>query len=127
MIGWGIILLSTRVKHEYHYERDVLAAIINSECGVCDDFELYLVGSVVLNRCDSELYPNEIKEVVSQTNQFHGRHTQHYVATKRTKRVADDLLNGINRVPDIMYFCDHSSEEPMKTVLIFGKHHKYGI
>lgn len=126
MIGWGIILLSTRVKHEYHYERDVLAAIINSECGVCDDFELYLVGSVVLNRCDSELYPNEIKDVVSQTNQFHGRHTQHYVATKRTKRVADDLLKDINRVYDIYFFCTHESKMPMKRVKIKGERHLYG-
>lgn len=123
----SLIVVDKSYKEVYYNDKDALAALINSECGNCSITEQYLVGSVVLNRlCDSS-YPPTIRQVIRQQGQFHGYKTKHYKPTKKTRKVADDLLNNLYLTPDIKFFCTKKSERPMDRVLITGEHHLFGI
>lgn len=54
------------------YELDLLARLIHQEAGsdwIPDDVQLW-VGSVVLNRVDSELFPDTIHDVIYQSGQY---------------------------------------------------------
>lgn len=115
-------------KEVYYSDRDALAALINSECGNCSITEQFLVGSVVLNRtCDSR-FPNTIRQVIRQQGQFAGYKTKHYKPTKKTRKVADDLLDNLYVTPYITYFCTRESTiKPMTSVMVIGEHHLFGI
>lgn len=121
-----LLVVDKSYKEPYYSERDALAAIIHAECGNCSEMDLYLTGSVVLNRTLEPNYPNTIRGVIRQPNQFHGYLTSQYIPTKKTKKVADDLLKGVFHVPCLIYFCTKDSRRPMNTVLIEGKSHLYG-
>lgn len=122
----GMFTVDNIIRKDYHSERDALAAIIESECSNCSILEKYLVGSVVLNRCNHKDYPNEIHKVINQPSQFHGRKTKRYRPTRTTKKVADDLLGGLYITPEILYFCTYASKQPFDKVLVFGEKHIYG-
>ena len=126
LIMGAIVTMSVPHKPKEMSELDTLAATIHSECSNCDLTEMYLVGSVILNRCNSDMFPNEINHVVHEYNQFHGVGTSHYRPTEKTRKVAQDLLQGLYITPDILFFCTYNSEQPMGTVTIRGKRHIYG-
>lgn len=85
-----------------------------------------MVGSVILNRCGMEDFGQEINQVIHQPNQFHGVQTKHFRPTHSTRKIAEELLAGRYRIPNIIYFCSYTSKQPMDTVLIYGTHHLYG-
>ncbi len=105
----------------------MLSSIINAECSNCDEFEQYLIGSVVINRMSNKDWPNGLNNVVNQENQFHGVNTKQFKSTEETVAIATNLLNGIGVVPDIYYFCLTTVEDkPMDTILIKGTYHYFG-
>ena len=99
-------------------ELETLALIIYQEAGAdfCSDETRRMVGSVVLNRVDSDRYPNTIQEVALQRAQY-GRlywtglewperadQTGEAHAVARAYEVAEDLLNGERALPaDVVY------------------------
>lgn len=48
----------------------ILANVINPESSGCTDRHQQLVGAVVMNRKNSNQFPNTIKEVIAQENQY---------------------------------------------------------
>lgn len=85
-----------------------LASIINAECGTCEVREMIMVGLVVLNRVHAEEFPRTISEVIQQDNQFEGVDTEHYKPTKKSYKIAMELIHSYNsfrgRYKSIKYF-----------------------
>ncbi len=57
-------------EEEYWDSLELLALLVEAEAGNQDLMGKRLVVDVVLNRVDSEDYPNTIEEVITQTNAF---------------------------------------------------------
>ena len=51
-------------------ERELLAAMVHAEAGNQDQVGKRLIVDVILNRVDSDIFPNSVKEVVKQSGQF---------------------------------------------------------
>jgi hypothetical protein len=122
----SLLVVDKSFKEPFYSERDTLAAIINSECSNCSETEMFLVGSVVLNRANSDEFPNDVRSVVRQPSQFAGYKTRHYYPTKKTRKVADQLLNGMYLTPCIIFFHTHKSKSNMDTVIMYADHHLFG-
>lgn len=60
------------VSMEHEDDVNMLAHLIFSECGSnwCTEEMQYLTGSVVINRVNSEDYPNTIEDVINQKGQY---------------------------------------------------------
>lgn len=80
-----------------------LAAVICQEAGACSDETKALVGNVVLNRVESGIFPNSIREVITQYGQYgmmwkNGVSFPKYADEKCISEcfeVAEKLLNGM--------------------------------
>ena len=63
--------IETTPVYDYTEEElDLLARLIYSEGGIESYDTQLMIGSVVMNRVDSDLFPNTIQEVIYQENQF---------------------------------------------------------
>lgn len=63
--------IDTTPVYDYTEEElDLLARLIYSEGGIESYNTQLMIGSVVMNRVDSDLFPNTIREVIYQENQF---------------------------------------------------------
>ena len=99
-------------------EEDVtlLATVIFSEAGVCDEIEKYRVGNVVLNRVNdtTDQFKNTIKDVIYQKNQFTsvGGQNWKHGPTEEEIEIARNLLEGTRVFPD--------------NIVWFSRKHKYG-
>lgn len=115
-------------------ELELLAHVIYAEAGSdwCADEMLYGVGSVVLNRMASDLFPDTMYDVIYQEGQYACTWDGNIEKepNERAYRIAEDLLrNGLTMPPNVifqaefeqgdgtycsiqtMYFC-YISEEP---------------
>lgn len=112
IIIFGLIIISVRAANPpiitQHEEVIPLAAIINAECGTCEEREMIMVGLVVLNRLHSEEFPRTISEVIQQDNQFEGVDTEHYKPTEKSYKIAVELMHSYNsfrgKYKSIKYF-----------------------
>lgn len=91
-------------------ELSLLAHLLMGECGASytDDEMLYLTGAVVLNRVQSEYFPNSIKEVIYQKGQYQCivlKNSGFYKEpTERCWRIASELLiNGYDTPPNVLF------------------------
>jgi len=106
----------------------ILATLIESECGNCPKYEKRLVGQVVYNRINHKSFPNTLREVIFQTNQFYYNHKK--FPSKETYKIAKDILKaGI--ITEILYFYNPvraSDTVFIKSVNVLqkGKYHLYG-
>lgn len=92
-------------------ELELLARLINAEAGASwlNDLTRYYVGSVALNRVDSELFPDTLYEVIYQDTPciqyactVDGNIEKE--PTERCYEIAEDLLrNGSVLPPDVIY------------------------
>nr|DAF23698.1 MAG TPA: Cell Wall Hydrolase [Caudoviricetes sp.]DAR11088.1 MAG TPA: Cell Wall Hydrolase [Bacteriophage sp.] len=92
------------------YELSLMAHLLMGECGAtCNDDEmLYLAGAVVLNRVQSEYFPNSIEEVIYQPGQYQctelinsGFYKE---PTERCWRIAEELLiSGYDIPSNVLY------------------------
>ncbi|MBR2561808.1 MAG: cell wall hydrolase [Eubacterium sp.] len=89
---------------------DLLAAIIYCEAGGESYEGQVAVGSVVLNRMDSSLYPDELSDVIYQSGQFEPAFTGRLAevlasgAPDYCYDSAQAALDGENPVGDCLYF-----------------------
>ena len=107
----------------------ILAHIINGEAGGCEwcsDAMCYYVGSVILNRVDSDRFPNTIYDVAFQSGQYACTWDGNYEKPmlERSWTIAEDLLengsvlqenvlfqanfaqgSGVYVIEQNMYFC----------------------
>jgi hypothetical protein len=79
-----------------------LAALIHSECGICDQDEMIYVGATVLHRMEKR--DLTLHEVVHQKSQYAGVKTQHFYPTEKTLKIAKHLLNPESIIPVVEYF-----------------------
>jgi spore germination cell wall hydrolase CwlJ-like protein len=86
--------------------RDIvlLSSIINSEANTKDYRDMYLVGSTVLNRVDSDMFPSTIEEVICQDGQFKGYYSDQYFRSPKSDHIALNLMLGNGRDYSVMYF-----------------------
>lgn len=112
--------LAVVTSDNYH-----LASIINAECGHCSDAEKYLIGSVVLNRAaDSDA---GIIKVLSEPSQFKGYLSDNYYCTYENENIATNLLFGIGRNWDVVYFYqgDPSWDDTLNVLTDTTLQHKF--
>lgn len=85
----------------------ILLRIVQAEAGICDDKGKILVADVIINRVLSKRFPNTVKGVVYQRNQFqpvsNGRINTVKV-TPDTIRCVDRALNGEDYSNGAIYF-----------------------
>lgn len=92
--------------HELSHKQKLASMLIYSEADTNDPEDMYLIGSVVLNRtnCSSD-FPNSVDSVIFQRSQFYGVYSDRFgKRTPATDSVVVDLYYGIGRVYDIYYF-----------------------
>lgn len=114
------------VKNELYSEDEYeLGMLIAGECIQCDSLEKADVGSVVLNRLETDDYPFTIEDVIQQKNQFHGYCNNQYVVDDQCMKIATLLLNGADRNKDILFFYLKNTPRPsyIKEILVERKYH----
>lgn len=119
-----------KFEQKYQYTPDnvwYLSHVIAAEAGAdwTSDEAVFYVGSVVLNRVESSVFPNSIKEVVLQPGQYATvPYLSRYEPSERVMEITYDLLNegsvlpenvlyqanfrqgsGVHCVENGMYFC----------------------
>lgn len=106
-------------KPVYNYteeELDLLARLIYSEVGI-ESYDTQLkIGSVVMNRVDDPYFPNTIREVIYQKNQFSVTFTKldgvimiDRPADEEAKKAAYEILNYGSVLPkDVQVFYEKS-------------------
>jgi hypothetical protein len=122
--------LNLQFKSAYKYTDEdfwYLSHVIAAECGAdwCKDETLFYVGSVVLNRVDSDAFPNTIREVVMAPGQYApASYLANYEPSERVIEVTTELLeqgsvlpsqvvyhanftqgSGVHIISDTIYFC----------------------
>ena len=92
------------------YELSLMAHLLMGECGATynEDEMLYLTGVVVLNRVQSEYFPNSIEEVIYQPSQYQCTELEdsgfYKEPTERCWRIAEDLLiHGYDVPNNVLY------------------------
>ena len=82
-----------------------LSRVIQAESGYCEKEMQEGVGSVVINRRDSELFPNTIPEVIQQPGQYSTLSwLESQEPTKQVMEVTIDLLENGSKYPaDVLY------------------------
>ena len=104
-----------------------LSSIINAEADTTDTVDMFLVGSSVLNRRDSDGFPNHIDSIIISKNQYTGHKTDRFVRTATTDTVAAKLLRGVGRNSCVLYFVnpktmdDKEFKNQLKQKKIVGK------
>lgn len=89
------------VDPEYFCE---LSMIINAEADTKDIRDMELVGSSVLNRAGNKDFPSSIDSVIMQYRQYDGYLSNQYYRTPISDSIAFNLLLGIGRDYDVLYF-----------------------
>lgn len=96
-------------------ELETFAHLLYAEAGNCSDECIYAVGSVVLNRVNSKLYPNTLMKVIYQKGQYsptwHG-FMKRKVKNPRCYEIAEDLLINGSVIPE--YVLGQSSKSICK-------------
>lgn len=87
---------------------DMLAHLLMGECGAdyCTDDLHYYVGSVVLNRIESDLFPDTLEEVIFQPGQYECTWVGGYYQepTDRCYKIAEELLKDGSVLPSNVVF-----------------------
>lgn len=111
----------------------LLAALITSECAECDEDEKMHIGSVVINRMHSGLFPECVEDVVYQPGQFDGVATNlFYPAPENIGIAAKLLMHGSIIDKKILFFYSRKKSREWKWIqrlqtVIECKHHNFCI
>jgi len=106
-------IAAERLADDVFYEKideetELLARLIDAECGDdwCEDLMLYYTGSVVLNRVESELFPDTLHDVIYQPGQYSvvdsGRIDK--PPRERPLRIAKELMKDGSQLPSKVVF-----------------------
>lgn len=117
-----------RAKSQLIDDIEELGKIIAAECMQCDSIEKSLVGSVVINRTETEGYPNSIHEVIYDRGAFYGKKNPQFVYEPESYRIASKLLCGFPRDTDILFFYRNNMEQPdwIDKIIYKKKYHNFG-
>lgn len=104
---------------------EILTRLLTGECHTYPDEEQILVGSVVLNRVKSPYYPNSIKEVAFQKNQYACIKDRNYYRepTERNRANAKWLLENGSVLPENVVY--QSGGKQGSGVYLKTKYHYY--
>lgn len=91
------------------HDLDLLARLINAEAGstACTyDMRLY-VGSIVINRVKSSLFPNSIEKVIYQAGQYQCTWNGmiNKKPSKESREIAEKLIAEGSAIPDNVLYC----------------------
>ena len=102
----GAGTIETETERSYSDE-DIwyLSRVIQAESGYCQREMMEGVGSVVLNRVESDLFPNTVREVIEQPGQYSTLSwLSSQVPTDEVMEVTVDLLENGSKYPeDVLY------------------------
>lgn len=102
----GAGTIETETERSYSDE-DIwyLSRVIQAESGYCQREMMEGVGSVVLNRVESDLFPNTVREVIEQPGQYSTLlWLSSQVPTDEVMEVTVDLLENGSKYPeDVLY------------------------
>ncbi len=104
------------VEYEELEEEDLelLYKLCEAEAGGSSEPEIGHVACVVLNRVKCSKWPNTIKEVIYQPNQFacvNNGHLAKAVPSEKTKRAVDSIIAGGDTTGGAVYFRTRASAE----------------
>ena len=94
---------------------DTLLRIVQAESGGCDIIGKILVANVILNRVDSDEFPNSIHGVVYQKYQFSpviDGSINRCKVTDETREAVERALNGEDPSEGALYFMNRSKSAP---------------
>ena len=86
---------------------DLMAHIIHHECGAnwCSDEMRYFTGYVVMNRVNSDLFPNTIYDVIYQPGQYSGASNLIYETySDHIYEIATEIVLGGSQIPENVLF-----------------------
>ncbi|MCL2254841.1 MAG: cell wall hydrolase [Lachnospiraceae bacterium] len=114
------VLENTKI-HLSDEDYEILLKIVEAEAGIEDEIGRMLVAGVVLNRVNSEIFPNTVKDVVYQklndTYQFspvaNGRIKRAKVTTETIKAV-DKVLLGTDHTEGALFFASRKYADPIR-------------
>lgn len=89
--------LETEVETKYtEYDFELLARVIEAEAGGESDYHKLCVGTVVMNRVDSDKYPDTIEGVIYQPGQYQCVTNSHInkEPSKSSYKAAEHILDG---------------------------------
>ena len=127
-----VSILSTSCISKYYYKKvntgdiDLLTNIISAECLQCDSLEKSLVGSVIINRIFSEDFPNSMREVIFDKDQFHGINNPQFKYDCESYVIATKLILGCNRNTEILYFYKGDKPKWVSKIVLKQKYHNFG-
>lgn len=89
-------------------ENDIvlLSKLLYAECSLCDYSEQRLIINVVLNRLENDKFPNNIRKVIMQRNQFADLGNNQFY--KDYKHIVKKIIRQ-NRIYNIHYFYNPKS------------------
>jgi len=96
-----------------------LARIISSERVPRSFRDMLAIGTVVLNRVESEKYPDSIMGVISQRKQFHGFQSRLYkkVPDSASMQAAESILSGYRSFgKDVVYYLNKNTATNVKFI-----------
>lgn len=80
---------------------DIIARVVQGEAGACPVEHQIAVAAVVVNRINSEMFPNTAREVVAQPGQYTTLYLRGFDRTSRAcYEAAKIALDGTDEVPD---------------------------
>lgn len=94
---------------------DCLLRIVESEAGICDQKGKVLVANVILNRVESEHFPDTVEEVVYQKKQFspvENGTIDRVTVTEETKTAVSMALSGIDYSEGALFFAARKAADP---------------
>jgi N-acetylmuramoyl-L-alanine amidase len=114
-------------------EEEMIARLIMAEAEGETDIGKILVMNVLINRVNSEEFPNTIKEVIFETGQFECVSNGRFYSVQPNdlcyEIVADAELEYIDNSQGALYFCEQSADqwhnENLKFLFQCGKHKFY--
>lgn len=90
------------------YNEELLAHLLMGEAGAewCSDEMVYAVGSVVINRVNSDKFPNSIENVIFESGQYQCTWDGNFnkEPTERCYRIAKEILYGKTTLPENVVF-----------------------
>ena len=106
----------TEISEEIYYDSlEYLACLVEAEAGNQDELGKRLVVDVVLNRVDSDEFPDNIYDVINQKNQF--------------ESVLNGKINEISPSDDTYEIVRSEFEDRLNYDVLFfrsGKYHEFG-
>ena len=102
-----------------------LSKLINSEADKSDTLDMFLVGSTVLNRRDSESFPDTQDSVIKQRGQYSGYGTTQYTRTDLSDSIATRLYRGEGRNFEVLYFYSKKRATDKGFLKLLGDKHDF--